>query len=129
MRATLQLLSKASRAPLTSKQGNKNYYKGTGSHPGLGSKRTGRHAVGKAPYIMMPERMRRFVVPEGLNETDLKPYVAANVRFDFKNDSGWPMANSKPTFASKRQGLFGPNGFDGHYYLQLGEHFKGIKSE
>lgn len=28
MRATLQLLSKASRAPLTSKQGNKNYYKG-----------------------------------------------------------------------------------------------------
>lgn len=28
MRATVQLLSKASRAPLTSKQGNKNYYKG-----------------------------------------------------------------------------------------------------
>lgn len=77
----------------------------------------------------MPERMRRFVVPEGLNETELKPYVAADVRFDFKNESGWPMADTKPTFATKRQGLFGPNGFDGHYYLQLGAHFKGVKSQ
>jgi len=31
------------------------------------------------------------------------------------------MADTKPTLDSKRGGLFGPNGFDGHYYLQLAE--------
>lgn len=43
---------------------------GTGSMPGLGPKRTGRHSpASKAPYILMKERMRTFVVPEGLNES------------------------------------------------------------
>ncbi|GAA6027364.1 hypothetical protein JCM8097_007797 [Rhodosporidiobolus ruineniae] len=128
MRATLALLSKASRAPLTSKQANKEFYKGTGSLPGLGPKRQGRHGGrGKAPYILMDERMRTFVVPEGLNATDLKPYVSKIVKVDAR-DGSWPMADSKPSFDSKRGGLFGPNGFDGHYYLQLAEFMKPSKS-
>ncbi|BGP15901.1 hypothetical protein JCM10213_003670 [Rhodosporidiobolus nylandii] len=119
MRPTLSLLSKASRAPLTSKQANKEFYKGTGSLPGLGPKRQGRHAGrSKAPYILMEERMRTFVVPEGLNSTDLKPYVSKDVKLDIR-DGSWPMADTKPDFNSKRGGLYGPNGFDGHYYLQL----------
>ena len=95
MRATLAAFSKASRAPLTSKQGNKEFYKGhnlslslpkpgpatdhgtlagTGSMPGLGPKRQGRYAAGsKAPYILMRERMRTFVVPQGLDSSDVSP--------------------------------------------------------
>ena len=43
---------------------------GTGSFPGLGPKRTGRFSPqSKAPYILMKERMRSFVVPEGLNDS------------------------------------------------------------
>ncbi|GAA5848093.1 hypothetical protein JCM9279_007451 [Rhodotorula babjevae] len=121
MRASLSLLSKASRAPLTSKQANKEFYKGTGSFPGLGPKRQGRHSPGsKAPYILMQERMRTFVVPDNLNSCGLKPYVAKTVKVD-PRASNWPMADTKPTLDSKRSGLFGPNGFDGHYYLQLAE--------
>ncbi|KAL8280655.1 hypothetical protein RQP46_006978 [Phenoliferia psychrophenolica] len=119
---TLALLSKASRAPLTSKGGNKEFYKGTGSFPGLGPKRQGRHGGrSKAPYILMPERMRTFVVPEGLNTSSLKPYVARETKIkDAPND--WPTADSKPDRDSKRGGLFGPRGFDGEYYLQLAEY-------
>ncbi|KAM0752286.1 hypothetical protein T439DRAFT_312421 [Meredithblackwellia eburnea MCA 4105] len=119
-RPTLAVLSKASRAPLTSKGGNKEFYKGTGSFPGLGPKRQGRHGTrSKAPYILMPERMRTFVVPEGLNDSNLKPYVSREVKLaDRPND--WPVANTK-VGDSKRGGLYGPNGFDGEYYLQLAE--------
>ncbi|KWU43116.1 hypothetical protein RHOSPDRAFT_29806 [Rhodotorula sp. JG-1b] len=39
--------------------------------PGLGPKRQGRYAAGsKAPYILMRERMRTFVVPQGLDSSD-----------------------------------------------------------
>ncbi|GAA6049660.1 hypothetical protein JCM3770_005057 [Rhodotorula araucariae] len=121
MRATLSLLSKASRAPLTSKQANKEFYKGTGSFPGLGPKRQGRHSPrSKAPYILMQERMRTFVVPDNLNTCGLKPYINKEVKVD-PRASNWPMADTKPSLDSKRGGLFGPNGFDGHYYLQLAE--------
>jgi len=110
--------------PLSSKQGNKDFYKGTGSFPGLGRKRQGRHSPGsKAPYILMKERMRTFVVPEGLDECDLKPYVAREVKITEADDAGWPQANTKGDTPSKRNGLFGPRGFDGAYYLQLAEHF------
>ncbi|GAA5989693.1 hypothetical protein JCM10908_000593 [Rhodotorula pacifica] len=125
MRATLAALSKASRAPLTSKQGNKEFYKGTGSMPGLGPKRQGRYAAGsKAPYILMRERMRTFVVPEGLDSSDLKPYVSKMVDVDAARASNWPAAETKPDPHSRRGGLYGPNGFDGHYYLQLAEAFR-----
>ncbi|TKA54285.1 hypothetical protein B0A53_03377 [Rhodotorula sp. CCFEE 5036] len=125
MRATLAALSKASRAPLTSKQGNKEFYKGTGSMPGLGPKRQGRYAAGsKAPYILMRERMRTFVVPQGLDSSDLKPYVSKMVDVDAARASNWPPAETKPDPHSRRGGLYGPNGFDGHYYLQLAEAFR-----
>ncbi|GAA6059293.1 hypothetical protein JCM10212_006686 [Sporobolomyces blumeae] len=121
MRPSLSLASKASRMPLVSKQANKEYYKGTGSLPGLGPKRQGRHtANSKAPYLLMPERMRTFVVPTGLNQSDLKPYVAKEVKIE-PRDGLWPVAEDKPDPYSKRGGLFGPKGFDGRYYLQLAE--------
>ncbi|SCV74027.1 BQ2448_6459 [Microbotryum intermedium] len=111
LRPTFPVLSKASRLPMTAKQGNKNYYKAQGRHGGRG----------KAPYILMPERMRTFVVPSGLNTTELKPYVAKEVKVDTK-DGLWPMAATKGKDQySKRGGLYGPNGFDGEYYLQLAE--------
>ncbi|GAA5860080.1 hypothetical protein JCM1840_001871 [Sporobolomyces johnsonii] len=126
MRPSLSLLSKASRLPLTSKQANKEFYKGTGSMPGLGPKRQGRHGGrSKAPYILMNERMRTFVVPEGLNECDLKPFVAKDFKI-YPKDGTWPIADTKPDPYSKRGGLFGPNGFDGKYYIQLAKHFKSL---
>lgn len=86
---------------MTSKQGNKEYYKGekqlrtarishgpvlltlntipragTGSMPGLGLKRQGRHGTrSKAPYLLMPERMRTFVVPSNLDKCDVSHRV------------------------------------------------------
>ncbi|KAK4046986.1 Homoserine dehydrogenase [Microbotryomycetes sp. JL201] len=123
-RPTLALMSKASRAPLTSKQANKNFYKGTGSFPGLGPKRQGRHGTrSKAPYILMPERMRTFVVPPALDQSDLRPYVAKAVKIHEHQDS-WPMADSKPDKNSRKGGTFGPRGFDGEYYIQLARFMK-----
>ncbi|KAM0787752.1 hypothetical protein ACM66B_003809 [Microbotryomycetes sp. NB124-2] len=118
-RPTLAALSKASRAPLSSKQANKNFYKGTGSFPGLGPKRQGRHGTrSKAPYILMPERMRTFVVPPALDKSELRPYVARTVKIHEHEDS-WPLADSKPDKNSRKGGTFGPRGFDGEYYIQL----------
>jgi hypothetical protein len=94
----------------------------------------------------MAERMRTFVVPEGLdtcNVSDtrtsnlttfaflelpsltciicqLRPYVAKTAKIT-GNNGQWPMAHSKPDPGSKRGGIYGPNGFDGEYYLQLSE--------
>jgi hypothetical protein len=45
---------------------------GTGSIPRFGPKRQGKHAKNnKVPYRLMDERMRVFVVPEGLEETEV----------------------------------------------------------
>ena len=50
---------------------------GTGSMPGLGPKRQGRYAAGsKAPYILMRERMRTFVVPQGLDSSDVSTLLS-----------------------------------------------------
>lgn len=108
--------------------------------------------------------MRTFVVPAGLNTTDvrlshssarstaaigeltlisafllpfssssspllvqqLKPYVSKDVKIDL-HDGAWPMADTKPSFDTKRGGIFGPNGFDGAYYLQLAEFMRDTK--
>ncbi|GAA5970394.1 hypothetical protein JCM3765_005684 [Sporobolomyces pararoseus] len=127
MHSTLSLLSKASRMPLVSKQANKNFYKGTGSLPGLGPKRQGRHGTrSKAPYLLMPERMRSFVVPASLETTDLKPYVSKEVKIDTR-DGTWPVAETKEDKYSKRGGMYGERGFDGKYYIQLAEFLKDSK--
>ncbi|KAJ9105344.1 hypothetical protein QFC21_001713 [Naganishia friedmannii] len=73
----------ASRLPLTSKRGNKDFYKGTRQAfvPG-GGHRTGppgKHVIGgKAKYRIMDEKVRYFVSPgaDVLNVSALKPYVA-----------------------------------------------------
>jgi hypothetical protein len=53
--------------------------------------------------------------------TQLRPYVSKAAKIDPK-DSLWPMANTKGVNASsKRGGIYGPNGFDGAYYIQLAE--------
>lgn len=60
------------RVPLTGKQGNKNFYKGTRS-TGVGS-----HTK-HGGYVINYEKVRTFVVPANLSSCDLKPYVSSNV--------------------------------------------------
>lgn len=55
---------------LTTKQGNKNFYKGTGSS-GIGRWTT------RGRYIINWDKVRTYVVPSGLNETSLKPLVCS----------------------------------------------------
>ncbi|KAI9431012.1 hypothetical protein F5148DRAFT_1271761 [Russula earlei] len=83
---TLVRLSKASRLPLTSKHGNKDYYKGTRQAFLPGGHRTGapgKHVVrGKAKYRLLDEKVRFFVAPpvEEINGSPLRPYVALDTR-------------------------------------------------
>ena len=60
---------------LTSKMGNKNFYKGT-----RGGK-LGRHTP--TSFIIEPHRLRRFVVPD-LTDFNLFPYVSKEVPNDVK---------------------------------------------
>ncbi|KDR80444.1 hypothetical protein GALMADRAFT_277607 [Galerina marginata CBS 339.88] len=79
-------LSKASRAPLTPKRGNKDFYKGTRQAFLPGSRRTGapgQHVVrGKAKYRLLDEKVRVYVAPsiDELNSSPLKPYVAMGTK-------------------------------------------------
>ncbi|KAG5358466.1 54S ribosomal protein L27 [Yarrowia sp. B02] len=57
------------RLPLTSKQGNKNFYKGHGA-AGVGK------TTSKGRYIINRDKVRTFVVPAGLESCDLKPFVS-----------------------------------------------------
>ncbi|OCH87615.1 hypothetical protein OBBRIDRAFT_796063 [Obba rivulosa] len=86
MFATLVRLSKASRRPLTSKRGNKDFYKGTGQAYLPGGHRTGapgKHVIsGKSKYRLIDEKVRFFVAPpiEDINSSPLRPYVDVAVR-------------------------------------------------
>ncbi|KAK7463543.1 hypothetical protein VKT23_006891 [Stygiomarasmius scandens] len=83
---TVARLSKASRKPLTTKRGNKDYYKGTRQAFLPGGLRTGapgQHVVrGKAKYRLLDEKVRVFVAPpvEEIESCSLKPYVHTSVR-------------------------------------------------
>ncbi|KAF9068486.1 hypothetical protein BDP27DRAFT_1224136 [Rhodocollybia butyracea] len=83
---TVARLSKASRRPLTTKRGNKDYYKGTRQAFLPGGHRTGapgKHVVrGKAKYRLLDEKVRVFVAPpiEDIQSSPLKPYVHTAVR-------------------------------------------------
>ncbi|MCJ1367679.1 hypothetical protein MMC16_006813 [Acarospora aff. strigata] len=76
-----QPLSKSlRRLPLTTKQVNKGFYKGTGS----GS--TGRHTK-HGGYIIEWHKVRTYVVPPALKDFNLTPFVTRNMeptrgRFD-----------------------------------------------
>ncbi|CAH6719943.1 54S ribosomal protein L27, mitochondrial [[Candida] jaroonii] len=60
------------RHPLTTKQGNKNFYKGTGS-AGMGK-------LDKyGNFIVNWSKVRTYVVPTGLNQTSLKPLVSPEI--------------------------------------------------
>lgn len=72
------------RHALTTKDGNKNFYKGTGSSS------IGRHTK-HGKYVINWDKVRTFVVPETLEETTLKPYVSSNVpelKHSFKGYKG-----------------------------------------
>ncbi|EAU89190.1 hypothetical protein CC1G_08597 [Coprinopsis cinerea okayama7 len=85
MYPTIARLSKASRAPLTGKKANKDFYKGTRQAFLPGGHRTGapgKHVVGgKAKYRLIDEKVRVFVAPpiETINSSPLKPYVSVKV--------------------------------------------------
>ncbi|CDK26612.1 unnamed protein product [Kuraishia capsulata CBS 1993] len=59
------------RLPMTTKSGNKNFYKGTRSS-GIG-----KHTK-QGGYLINYDRVRHFVAPAGLEQTNLKPYVSSN---------------------------------------------------
>ncbi|KAG9220593.1 hypothetical protein CCMSSC00406_0003692 [Pleurotus cornucopiae] len=86
MFATAIRCSKASRRPLTSKQANKDFYKGTRQAFLPGGHRTGAPGVhvvrGKAKYRLVDEKVRVFVAPPlaEIESSPLKPYVSTRVR-------------------------------------------------
>ncbi|KAJ3254076.1 hypothetical protein HK103_007537 [Boothiomyces macroporosus] len=71
------LLRGAARKPLTSKQGNKNFYKG---------KRSGRmgHWTRKGHYIVEETQKRTFVIPE-LVDFKLTPFVSPKANETYRN--------------------------------------------
>lgn len=76
------------RHALTTKQGNKNFYKGTRSS-GIG-----RHTT-KNKYLFNWDKVRTFVVPTNFN-SDLKPFVSPNapqIKNEFK---GYPKGPLDP---------------------------------
>ncbi|KAF9266595.1 hypothetical protein L218DRAFT_78023 [Marasmius fiardii PR-910] len=85
---TVARLSKASRRPLTTKRGNKDYYKGTRQAVLPGGHRTGapgRHVVrGKAKYRLIDEKVRVFVAPpiSEIENSPLKAYVSTAVNLN-----------------------------------------------
>ncbi|KAF8328170.1 uncharacterized protein EI90DRAFT_3065791 [Cantharellus anzutake] len=110
MHRTIPISSKASRLPMTSKMGNKDYYKGTRAAFVPGGHRTGapgKHIrKGKGDYRLIDEHVRFFVAPPLANilASPLKPYVYSKIV-------------SGPNRAV--YGKLDKSGFDGFRYLQL----------
>ncbi|KAK0519151.1 hypothetical protein OC835_007627 [Tilletia horrida] len=128
MRATLTALSKALRLPLTSKRGNKDFYKGTRTGNVMRRKRialtdkngqqlydaTGRVRTWNLKTDQIDEsRIPCFVVPPGLAETKLKPYVFMG---DVK-DGG--VARPLPGFPGGPK--MSADGFNASFYQRLVE--------
>lgn len=80
------------RHPLTSKQGNKHYYKGTGSS-GYGRL----NAAGT--YVVDWKKVRTYVVPADLNTTDLKALVSPNVPEIHQRFAGYTDGFKSPELA------------------------------
>ncbi|KAH6563585.1 hypothetical protein BASA50_003190 [Batrachochytrium salamandrivorans] len=68
------LVRGAVRRRLTTKDGNKNFYKGTGSG------RMGRFTQ-KGEYVVEPWRLRQYIVPD-LSRCELKPFVSPGAEND-----------------------------------------------
>ncbi|KAK9457615.1 mitochondrial ribosomal protein L27-domain-containing protein [Dipodascopsis uninucleata] len=82
------------RVPLGSKNGNKDYYKGTGSAGNGWHTKRGR-------YIIDFQKVRTYVVPKQLATTNLKPFVS----------------NKLPEVINKFPG-FPHGGADANWYIQ-----------
>lgn len=81
------------RLPLTTKQGNKNYYKGTGSS---GNGKLNKSGI----YVMNWEKVRTFVVPSDLNQGgDLKALVSPRVPQLQQRFIGYQDGAKSPQFA------------------------------
>ncbi|KDN36357.1 hypothetical protein K437DRAFT_241230 [Tilletiaria anomala UBC 951] len=129
MLPTAVTLSKASRLPLTSKQANKNFYKGTRTgnvllrkrialvtrttgaqlYDAQGHERTWNKRVGGR---LDESRMVSFVVPPGLADTKLKPYVFTGK----ESESGVPRPERGYPGGPR---MSGPRALDGTYYSSL----------
>ncbi|KAK7044224.1 hypothetical protein VNI00_007946 [Paramarasmius palmivorus] len=110
---TVARLSKASRRPLTSKKGNKDFYKGTRQAFLPGGHRTGapgKHVVrGKAKYRLIDEKVRVFVAPSisEIINSPLKPYVSTAVNLK--------KSEERAAYGRFRE----PGGLTPQHYLQL----------
>ena len=126
LRPSAPLLSKASRLPLNSKRANKDFYKGTRAGNILRRKRIaladsqgnqhydelGRPRTWNLRTHRIDEaRMPSFVVPPGLADTKLRPYVYIGTPTDGGNERPNP---GMPDAPKMRQG-----GMDGGYYSRL----------
>lgn len=126
LRPSAPLLSKASRLPLNSKRAGKDFYKGTGTGNILRRKRIaladsqgnqhydelGRPRTWNLRTHRIDEaRMPSFVVPPGLADTKLRPYVYIGAPTDGGNERPEPGVPDAPKM---RQG-----GMDGEYYSRL----------
>ncbi|CAO1636666.1 unnamed protein product [Jaminaea pallidilutea] len=138
MRPTISLFSKALRHPLSSKRGNKDYYKGTRTGNVLlkkrmpylshGGTRIQLDAKGRERTWTMPKdrvdgsgrldesKMTSFVVPPGLEGTQLKPYVHRN-----EHTQGTPTpVSGYATFEDEERGVvLPPGGLEGRSYEAL----------
>ncbi|KIY67521.1 hypothetical protein CYLTODRAFT_353102 [Cylindrobasidium torrendii FP15055 ss-10] len=120
---TRAVLSKASRAPLTSKRGPKDYYKGNRQSYLPGGLRTGppgKHVIrGKAKYRIDDTKVRVFVAPsqDKINNSLLKPYVARNVYLSDHEllKTHKPKANA----ALPSYWAMGPGGLTAEHYLKV----------
>lgn len=100
------------RHPLTTKQGNKNFYKGTGSSGYGKSNKNG-------TYIMNWEKVRTYVVPAELNTTELKALVSPKVPGIYQRFVGYEDGAKSPELAFK-------NIID---FIELGENYNNIDLE
>lgn len=80
------------RHPLTSKQGNKNYYKGTRSS-GIGS----HTAYGK--YTITWDKVRTYVVPAGLSNTDVSFLIISSGVSDILTSTVYAICLSDRSFS------------------------------
>ncbi|SAM78355.1 uncharacterized protein UBRO_02012 [Ustilago bromivora] len=119
--------SKASRLPLTSKKANRDFYKGTRTGNIMRRKRIatadsrgtqlydkgGRERYWHLKTARIDEaRIPNYVVPPGLAETKLRPYVFIGA----SNEGG---VSRKRTFGLPEYPRMDANGFDGTYYRSV----------
>jgi len=100
------------RHPLTTKQGNKHYYKGTGSS---GYGRLNKNGT----YLVNWDKVRTYVVPADLNSTELKPLVSPKTPQIYQKYVGYTDGVKSPELAMK-------NIID---FVELGENYNNVDLE